>query len=361
MVLGSGNPPDLSQPYEPVDTISFSSQPVNLFSIPGASGDNYTGVSVGGFEASDTSYIAAFTTVDQSKISQYTPEQKMYGRVGNEQSDVMLCVLPKNSASASDVKQITLGKYIGTDKTATAPYLVKLGGDKFAVLWQEYAADDSSIGDMVCELVNGEGEPIGAARHFQKVGLPSFQPALDPAGNITWLSDHGAFSDRATPLKFYRFNPLTGAIATFAPKALSASPTSSSVVLNGRNVSFDAYTIAGSNYFKLRDLAYALNGTEKQFSVGWDGAAGVITLKGGEPYAPVGGEMGKKGTSEVKPEFSTASLLIGGEKVSLTAYTIGGNNYFKLRDIAGALDFEVDWDGARNTVVIDTSKSYTPD
>jgi hypothetical protein len=41
----------------------------------------------------------------------------------------------------------------------------------------------------------------------------------------------------------------------------SASPTSSTVLVNGKNVAFDAYNINGNNYFKLRDLAYTLNGT----------------------------------------------------------------------------------------------------
>jgi hypothetical protein len=51
--------------------------------------------------------------------------------------------------------------------------------------------------------------------------------------------------------------------------------------VNGQSVAFNAYNIDGNNYFKLRDLAYALNGTEKQFEVGWDGAANAISLTSG--------------------------------------------------------------------------------
>ena len=40
---------------------------------------------------------------------------------------------------------------------------------------------------------------------------------------------------------------------------------------------------------------------------------------------------------------------------------ISGNNYFKLRDIGQMFDFGVDWDSARNTIVIDTGKGYTPE
>ena len=42
-------------------------------------------------------------------------------------------------------------------------------------------------------------------------------------------------------------------------------------------------------------------------------------------------------------------------------YEIAGNNYFKLRDVGQMFDFEVDWDGARNAVIIDSTKSYTAD
>jgi hypothetical protein len=36
-------------------------------------------------------------------------------------------------------------------------------------------------------------------------------------------------------------------------------------------------------------------------------------------------------------------------------------NYFKLRDVGRVFDFGVAWDGAQNTIAIDTSESYTDD
>ena len=55
-----------------------------------------------------------------------------------------------------------------------------------------------------------------------------------------------------------------------------------------------------------------------------------------------------------------SKLLVDGREVSFTAYNIGGNNYFKLRDIGQLFDFGVGWDGATRTVTIDTSAHYTP-
>ena len=66
--------------------------------------------------------------------------------------------------------------------------------------------------------------------------------------------------------------PVAGAVTTVAdtPAAFTAAPTASAVIVDGRSITFDAYNIAGYNYFKLRDLALQLNGTPKQFAVGWD-------------------------------------------------------------------------------------------
>jgi hypothetical protein len=45
-------------------------------------------------------------------------------------------------------------------------------------------------------------------------------------------------------------------------------------------------------------------------------------------------------------------------KLDLTAYTIGGNNFFKLRDVMSALDVGVTWDNATSTIGIDSSIGY---
>ena len=141
---------------------------------------------------------------------------------------------------------------------------------------------------------------------------------------------------------------------------LTASPTSSTVLINGKSVSFDAYNINDNNYFKLRDIAYALSGSGKQFEVTWDGANNAINLTSGQPYTPVGGEMAGKGAGNKTPVPTTSTIYLDGKQITLTAYNIDDNNYFKLRDIGAAFNFGVDWDGANNTIIIDTSKGYTP-
>ena len=141
----------------------------------------------------------------------------------------------------------------------------------------------------------------------------------------------------------------------------TAKPTASKVLVNGKEVAFDAYNINDNNYFKLRDIALQLSGTEKQFEVLWDEAADSILLTSGMPYTTVGGEMAAAGTGSRKAELTQSAVILDGAEASFTAYNILDNNYFKLRDLGQAFDFDVSWDEASQTITIDTSASYTPD
>lgn len=139
-----------------------------------------------------------------------------------------------------------------------------------------------------------------------------------------------------------------------------AKPTSSTVVVNGEEIAFEAYKINNNNYFKLRDLAQVLSGTDKQFEVEWDPENNAILLTSGEAYTSVGGELAVSEDAAAKAATLTSStIILDGEEVQFTAYKIGGNNYFKLRDVGQTFDFAVTWDGEANLIGIDTTESYT--
>jgi hypothetical protein len=149
--------------------------------------------------------------------------------------------------------------------------------------------------------------------------------------------------------------------------SITALPSSSNVLISGKTVSFEAYNINGSNYFKLRDLAAALNGSEKQFNVKWDDVANAISLIGSLPYDFVGGELTVSGNiASVNATLTSSTTFTYGAGLlrykpygrRFKAYNINGSNYFKLRDVAAALDFGVTFDAATNTIRIDTSAGY---
>ncbi len=135
--------------------------------------------------------------------------------------------------------------------------------------------------------------------------------------------------------------------------------TSSKVLINGKEVAFEAYNINDNNYFKLRDLAQAFSGSEKQFEVTWDAEAHLIGLEKDKAYTAVGGELVPGDGMDKTCVPYKDGITLGGEAVDVTAYNINGNNYFKLRDICKLFDIGVAWDGATNTISLDTSVGYT--
>lgn len=141
--------------------------------------------------------------------------------------------------------------------------------------------------------------------------------------------------------------------------SVTTAPSASNVLVNGSEVAFEAYNINGNNFFKLRDLAMAVNGSEKQFEVSWDAANNAINLLSSRAYTPVGGELAVSAKPESKRAMSTNSkIYVNGEEIQLTAYHIDGNNYFELRDIAKVFNIGVTWDGNTKTAGIDTMIDY---
>ncbi len=88
----------------------------SMLDIPGATGDNYTGVTVGGFEVSSKAYITVGTKIDFNN--------------SNSVPNIFVSTLKKNGTTAT-VKMITSEKSadIGT------PHLVKVATDKYILLW----------------------------------------------------------------------------------------------------------------------------------------------------------------------------------------------------------------------------------
>ena len=50
-------------------------------------------------------------------------------------------------------------------------------------------------------------------------------------------------------------------------ETITANPTTSMVLIDGVEKSFEAYNINDNNYFKLRDIAYCLSATDKKFAI----------------------------------------------------------------------------------------------
>lgn len=137
---------------------------------------------------------------------------------------------------------------------------------------------------------------------------------------------------------------------------ITAVPNASPVSLDGKAAEIAAYTIDGNNYFKLRDVAALLNGTEANFEVGFDEAANAISLTTKEMYTAIGDELkNTKPTAKKQALYSGQSIALNGKAVSMKAYEIDGYNYFQLRDLGEKLGFAVVWDESLKSINIITT------
>lgn len=149
--------------------------------------------------------------------------------------------------------------------------------------------------------------------------------------------------------------------ATSVPtKTVEAVSNKAKVLVDGIETEFEAYNIEGYNFFKLRDVAYAIKETDKKFDTVWNEEAKAINMVTGTPYTVVGGELTASGLTQTKTAVKSEALLqINGVQTYCDVYNIDGYSYFKLRDVAQAVDFGVSWSEEQNTIGIVTLVGYS--
>ncbi|MDO5559533.1 MAG: leucine-rich repeat protein [Oscillospiraceae bacterium] len=158
-----------------------------VLKIQGETGDNFTGLSVGGFELSGSSCLIAGNSVDHSNSQSYD-----LSGVKN----IFLCVSDKD---LKDTKQIWITDYAKDDGvTVRTPQLVRINDDKFVLMWEELYKD--SVTTKTAQ-VNGSGKLISGIE-TQNVRLSDCHPVLDKEGFIVWY-----VTDEKSTLTFYRIDP----------------------------------------------------------------------------------------------------------------------------------------------------------
>ena len=138
------------------------------------------------------------------------------------------------------------------------------------------------------------------------------------------------------------------------------SPAAPTIVLSpqkltvdGQPIDCEKYNIDGSNYFMLRDIAFLLNGTGSQFALDWDDATRTVSITTGAPYEPDGSELQTGADKSASAVVGNQTIMIDGAVCAgLSVFNMGDRNYFKLRDLAEVLNFDVDFDETSNTAII---------
>ena len=151
-------------------------------------------------------------------------------------------------------------------------------------------------------------------------------------------------------------------------QTVTAYARTQDILLDGETVTFQAYALKDAkgyetNYVKLRDAAFAINGSASQFQVEWSQTADTSILTS-QPYTSNGSEMHTPYSGDRQGRAGEPTLLVNGREVKLSAILLtddkgGGYTYFKLRDLGRVLGFNVGWDKEKGQVYIETGKSYT--
>lgn len=158
----------------------------------------------------------------------------------------------------------------------------------------------------------------------------------------------------------YHVLPILALSLSLLPAAVTAADirpvvSSQAVLLRDKGQSelyeVPMYSIEGSNYIKLRDLAVLMDSTSVPFECSWNSEREAVELTTGAPYTKTGGEWTALSENPILKE-SSSNILLNGEPVSLSGYNLNNNNFYKLRDLGQALDVAVYWDHALERVVV---------
>lgn len=159
---------------------------VDLFKIPGAIGANCTGVTIGGFEISDTNYLVAINSIDHNKVTEYT-SYEMIG-LDLDERDIILLTCDKNTNS---VKQIKFTDYIDNNMLGSTPYLVKINDNRFMLMWEEFIYNNKNAesNGMKYVEIDGNGNKLTEIMHNKYFNLSSDCKPQIIDNKIVWYNN----------------------------------------------------------------------------------------------------------------------------------------------------------------------------
>ncbi len=198
--------------------------------------------------------------------------------------------------------------------------------------------------------------------------IPPTNPTRDGYSFAGWYTD----SDCTIPWDFddgaYTGLTLYAKWQILSSTAETSEKSAFSITMDGEPVELDAYVLkADSNggdvtFVKLRDIAMLLNGTNAQCNVDWINSTIRVSLSA--PYTTQNGtELKPISGADGSYKLNTSPILFDGFTVPLEGIVItdengGGHTFFKLRDLAQAIGFNVGW-SAESGIYIETDKPYS--
>ena len=220
----------------------------DLMTFPGSIGNNYTGASQGGFEYSDSSYLAA-------------------GNYDADDNSRNVFVASVSKSGGTPVVRY-FSNYAGTSDSATTPHLVKTGSNSFVLLW-------SSQGYVYYTAIDGTGKQVGST--YKMAGnLSDCVPSIINGKLIwyAWKNSHNTFyeinlsdlsSNHATRIEnghkyvygtTIENNQVDKTCRVCGITSKAAVPTKISAYITPSNSSY--HTLNGSD-FLTKDLTYTVD------------------------------------------------------------------------------------------------------
>lgn len=127
--------------------------------------------------------------------------------------------------------------------------------------------------------------------------------------------------------------------------SIKVEAISTTTVVSEKMFPLEGYNIEDQNYYKLRDVAKVLNGTQKQFDIAYNAQNGSTQLLLNETYTEEENSTGikNKNDTRMRIEEKEMTLMIDHGTYQVQAYRINDNYYMKIRDVAELVNFQVGW------------------
>lgn len=171
----------------------------NIFPFQGNTGANYTGASLGGLEYSASSYLTAFSSVNQDEgWANYTTNNIYVTAtprsdctktpVRTEVGDGWYSVAyPLTVNKTTAVRRIT--NYAEGEISASTPHLVKVGPDSFLLMWAQMEEYYESNGKISYVFLDGNGNVTSDV--YTKNGYLSDCKPVVSGGTASWYVTDG--------------------------------------------------------------------------------------------------------------------------------------------------------------------------
>ncbi len=161
--------------------------PRELYSLRGESGDNYTGVSLGGFSVDKNNMLVAFNSINYA-------EKEKFEYADGETRDILLLSAEKNGTKITTRRYTD---YSRENKVASFPYLVKVRDGMYLLMWEEFLYKYSEIWEndvgytqgIKYVLVNEHGENLSKVFYDKDAYLSEQCQPVIKGNKVFWFTN----------------------------------------------------------------------------------------------------------------------------------------------------------------------------